>query len=118
MSQNQFPQQNQENSQVSKYRAFSEFLIIELNTRYDLRPRPGPGRPPKNMDVNERPIKTTETKTTTIQPFTQSNEPNLVDKMVLTTFNVERELERVKIPIPLSGLFKNRGYKNQVSKWI
>lgn len=27
-------------------------------------------------------------------------------------------MERVKIPIPLSELSKNPGYKNQVSKWI
>jgi len=36
----------------------------------------------------------------------------------LTTFNVEKELERVKIPIPLLELSKNPRYKNQVSKWI
>ena len=33
-------------------------------------------------------------------------------------FNVEKELERVKIAIPLSELSKNLGYKNEVSKWI
>ena len=36
----------------------------------------------------------------------------------MTTFNVEKELERVKIPIPLSELSKNPRYKNQVAKWI
>jgi len=36
----------------------------------------------------------------------------------LTTFNVEKELERVKILIPLLELSENPGYKNQVSKWI
>ena len=36
----------------------------------------------------------------------------------MTIFNVEKELERVKIPIPLSKLSKNPWYKNQVSKWI
>lgn len=36
----------------------------------------------------------------------------------MTGFNVEKELERVKIPIPLSELFKNYGYKIQATKWI
>lgn len=36
----------------------------------------------------------------------------------MTTFNVEKELERVQIPIPLSKLSKNVGYKSQVTKWI
>lgn len=36
----------------------------------------------------------------------------------MTTFNVEKELERVKIAIPLLELSKNVRYKNQVSKWI
>lgn len=36
-------QEDQESSQVSKYHALSEFLIAELNKRYDLRPRPGLG---------------------------------------------------------------------------
>jgi len=36
----------------------------------------------------------------------------------LTTFNIEKELERVKIPIPLAELSKNSGHKSQVSKWI
>ena len=30
-------------AQISKYLAFSEFLIVELNKRYDLRPRSVPG---------------------------------------------------------------------------
>lgn len=37
---------------------------------------------------------------------------------ILNAFNVENELERVKIPIPLSELSKKPGYKNQVSKWL
>ena len=36
----------------------------------------------------------------------------------MTAFNVEKELERVKIPIPLSKLSKNPGYKNKFTKWI
>ena len=46
-------QEDQEASQVSKYHAFSEFLIAELNKRYDLRPRPGPRRPPKETLIIE-----------------------------------------------------------------
>jgi len=48
----------------------------------------------------------------------QIGETSQIDKTILTTFNVERELERVKIPIPLDELSNNLGYKNQVSKWI
>jgi len=58
--------QNKETSQVYKYQAFSEFLIAKLNRRYDLRPRPDPSRPTKNVTINEPPIKTIETKTTII----------------------------------------------------
>ena len=36
----------------------------------------------------------------------------------MIAFNVEKELERVKIPIPLLELSKNPGYKIQVTKWI
>lgn len=46
-SSSQSLEQEQEDTQLSKDQAFSEFLITELNKRYDLRPRAGPGRPPK-----------------------------------------------------------------------
>jgi len=59
-----------------------------------------------------------ETQTTTIQPLNQSIDTAQIEKTILTTFNVEKELKRVKIPIPLSKLSKNLEYKNQVSKWI
>ena len=110
--------QDQEDSQISKYNAFSEFLITEWNRRYDLRPRSRPGRPPKSPTINEPQIKSVETQTTNIHPLNQTTETSLIDKIVLTTFNVERELERVRILVPLSELSKNPGYKNQVSKWI
>jgi len=54
-------QEDQESSQASKYHAFSKFLIAELNKRYDLRPRPGSGKPPKETPVIEPHAKTTET---------------------------------------------------------
>jgi len=89
-----------------------------LNRRYDLRPRSGPSRPPKSPTLNEPQIKFVETQTTIIQPLNLIVETSQIDKIVLTTFNVERELGRVKIPIPLHDMSKNPGYKNQVSKWI
>jgi len=89
-----------------------------LNKRYDLRPRPGPRRPPKETLVIEPCGKTVQTQTTFIQPREQSINTPQNNKNALTTFNVEKKLERVKIPIPLSKLSKNPGYKNQVSKWI
>lgn len=89
-----------------------------MNRRYYLRPRSRPGRPPKNPIVNESQSKSTESQTITIQPLNQWNETNSIDETLLTTFNVENELERVKIPIPLSKLSKNLGYKNKFSKWI
>jgi len=113
----QSSQQDQEDSQISKYQAFSKFLIRKLNRR-DLRTRLGPSRPPKNPIVNEPHIKSTESRTTKIQLLNQPNETNSIDKIVLTTFNVEKELERVKIAIPLSEISKNPCYKNQVLKWI
>jgi len=53
-----------------------------------------------------------------IQPLTQPNVHDTFANTIPTTFNVEKELERVKIPVPLFELSKNPGYKNQVSKWI
>lgn len=93
--------ENQEDNQISKYQAFFKFLIGELNRRYNLRPRAGPGRPTKGPIQNEPQIKSVETKTTIFQPLNQTCETSQIDKTVLTTFNVERELERLKIPIPL-----------------
>lgn len=89
-----------------------------MNKRYDLRPRSWLGRPPKKPIINEPQIKSTKTQTTTIQPLNQIAKRTLIYNTTLTTFNVERELERVKIPIPLSELSNNPRYKNQVYKWI
>ena len=71
LSQQNQVQEDQESSQVSKYHAFSEFLIVELNKRYDLRPRPGPGRPPKETPIIEPRTKAVETQTIIIQPLNQ-----------------------------------------------
>ena len=89
-----------------------------MKTRYDLRPRPGPGIPPKETPTIEHRTKSVETQTTIIRPLNQSTNIAPIENTVLTAFNVEKELERVKIPIPLSKLSKNPRYKNQVSKWI
>jgi len=118
LSQHEKVQQDQESSQVSKYHAFFEFLIAELNKIYDLRPRPGLGRPPKETPTIEPHTKSIKTQTNIIRPLNQPTDTTQIEKTILTTFNVEKELERVKIPIPLSELSKNPGYKNQVSKWI
>ena len=96
--------QNQQDNQISKYQAFFEFLIGELNRRYDLRPRAGPSRPPKGPIQNEPQIKSVEIQTTIIQPLNKIGETSQIDKTVLAKFNVERELERVKITIPLDEL--------------
>lgn len=75
-----------------------------MNRRYDIRPRLGPGRPPKSPTKNEPQIKYAKTKTIIIQPLSQIVETSQIDKIILTAFNVERELERVKMPIPLAKL--------------
>lgn len=89
-----------------------------MNKRYDLRPRPSPGRPPKEPPTIEPHTKAIETQTTSIRPLNRSTDIAQIEKTALTAFNVEKELERVKVPIPLSKLSKNPGYKNQVSRWI
>ena len=61
---------------------------------------------------------TVEAQTTLIRPLDQSIDSFQTGKNILTTFSVEKELERVKIPIPLSELSKNPGYKIQATKWI
>jgi len=105
-------------TQISIYQEFSEFLIIELNKIYSLRPRSSPGRPPKSTTIIEPAMKTIQTQIPSPQTIESSIETLPFDKTILTTFNIEKELERVKIPIPLAKLSKKLGYKNQVSKWI
>ena len=109
INQNQPLVQNKESSQVDKYQAFSELLIVELNRRYDLRPRKGHGRPVKKVNVDDPPDKVVETPS--VQPQNQSQENSTIEKYVPIVFNVERELERVKNPIPLFELSRNPGYK-------
>lgn len=65
--------QNQEDNQISKYQSFYDFLIGELNRRYDIRPKEGPSRPPKGPIQNEPQIKSIENKTTIIQPLNQTS---------------------------------------------
>lgn len=111
-------EQEQGDAQLSKYQVFFEFLIVELNKRYDLRPRSSPWRPSKCATIIELAIKSVQTQTPTPQTTKSSTTTFSSDKTILTTFNIEKELERVKIPIPLAELSKIPGYKNQVSKWI
>lgn len=89
-----------------------------MNRRYNLRPRLGLGRPIKNITFDEPQVKSTETQTSSIQPQNQLQEQNTPEKFVSTIFSVEKELERVKNPIPFSELSKNPSYRHQVSKWI
>jgi len=93
-------------------------LVADLNKRYDLRPGSGLDRPPKYTTIIEPTIKSIQTQTPTPQTTDSSTETFSSDKTILTTFNIEKELERVKITIPLVELSKNLGYKNKVSKWI
>ena len=90
LSQQNQVQEDREASRVSKYHAFSKFLIAELNKRCDLRPRPGPGRPPKETPVIEPRTKTVEAQTTLIRPLDQSIDTTQTSKNILTTFNVEK----------------------------
>lgn len=69
LSQNKKIQEDHESSQVSKYHAFSEFLIVELNKRYDLRPILGPGKNLKEPPSIEPHSKSIETQEITIQPL-------------------------------------------------
>ena len=73
-------QQDQDSLQASKYHAFSEFLIVELNKRYDLRPRPSPGRPPKETPTIEPHTKAAKTQTTIIRPLNQSTDTTKIEK--------------------------------------
>ena len=66
-------EQEQGDAQLSKYLAFFEFLIAELNKRYDLRPISSPSRPSKSTTIIELAIKSIQTQTRTPQttePFT------------------------------------------------
>lgn len=67
-------QEDQESSPVSKYHAFSQFLIAELNKRYDLRPRPSLGRPPMETPIIEPRTKAAKTQTTIIQALNESTD--------------------------------------------
>ena len=84
INQDQHLAQNQESSQVSKYQAFSEFLIVELNRRYVLRPRQGPGRPIKKVTFDEPQVKATEIPP--VQPPNQLQEQLTTEKTCSNCF--------------------------------
>lgn len=90
-------------------------MLIQ-NRRYGLRPRRGPSRPVKKVTFDEPQDKVVENPP--VQPQNELQEKYSTKKSISNVLNFERELERVKIPIPLSELSSNLGYKQQVSKWI
>jgi len=84
----QYFEKEKGDAQLSKYQAHSEFLIVELNKRYDLRPRSGPGRPSKSTTIIETAIKSIKTQTPTTQTTKSSTQTFSFDKTILTTFNI------------------------------
>ena len=67
-----------------------------------MRPRPRPGRPFKKVTFDEPQVKSFETQTSSFESHNQLQEQLSIEKYVPIVFNVEKELERVNIPIPLS----------------
>lgn len=73
-----------------------------MNKGYDLRPRVGPRRPLKETPIIKPHTKVAKTQTTITHPLNQSTDTTQNGKNDLITFNVEKELERIKIPIPVT----------------
>lgn len=83
-------EQEQGDAQISKYQAFSKFLIAKLNKRYDLRPISSLGRPSKSTTIIELAIKSIKTQNPTPQTTESSTETFSSEKTILITFNIER----------------------------
>jgi hypothetical protein len=111
----------------SQYRLFVDAIHVELHNKYDLRPRPKKvvdQNPPKKIltrdksneaSASKQPIDQPTVKThpiTKIQATTKEKEiePKEPEKYV-GTFNLEHEINKIKIPVPLVELAKNVVYK-------
>jgi hypothetical protein len=107
-----------------QYRLFSDAIQVELHNKYDLRPRPKNNKvvdssQPKKILIKDKSKEATAAKQQSDQPTTKVTkiEPKEPEKSV-SSFNLEHELCKIKIPVPLVELAKSPLYKKKISKII
>lgn len=92
----------------------------EAQKKYDLRPRPTGSKQQINPNYIKSPPQ---------NPVVQNQPKNIVDqpavrkfakenKEVLTVFSLKNEISKIKVPIPLLELLKNKAYKETFMKLL
>jgi hypothetical protein len=121
---------------TSQYKILTDSILVELQDKYDLRPREKIvviNKPKKvllrkkeNEVVFLKPsietsiVQTKQVEEKTTQTKTLENKESEVQTKEIekpfSTFNLGNELNKIKIPVPLIELAKNPSYKKQISK--
>jgi len=135
-----FDEQNINNfdEPTSQYKYLVDLILVELHNKYDLRPidKIATSNPSKNVlehnKINEglvskpptealviqtKHFETKETETKKLENKEVKVKTKELEKSV-STFNMENELNKIKILVPLIELAKNLVYKKRVSKVI
>jgi hypothetical protein len=122
----------------STYKGLADSIMVELQHKYDLRPREKSSTniPPKNILSRNKANEATVTKPSTEMQASrtkqvemkavQTKKPENTEVEFQTreiekpigTFNLENELNKIKIPMPLVELARNPIYKKQIAKAI
>jgi hypothetical protein len=122
----------------STYKDLTDSIMAKLQHKYDLRPREKSSTniPPKNTlsqdkeneeavtkpstEMQDAWIKQVETKAVQTKKL-ENTEAEVQTREIekpIGTFNLENELNKIKIPMPLVELSRNPIYKNQIAKAI
>jgi hypothetical protein len=113
-------------SSSSQYRVFSDALQAELHRKYDLRPRMNVNTNKVNNQGQQDKIQNKDKGkeiTTTKQKYDQQAAKKIdaehkETEKISSSFNLENELNKIRIPIPLLEIAKNHVYRKQVMKMI
>ena len=95
---------------ATQYQDISDALLTEVQRKYHLKSRTRKIPETSTTSTKNVPAKTTIAK----QPVTPTHEPERPQP----SFNLEQEISKIKIPVPLSELARNPTYKLQIQKWI
>jgi hypothetical protein len=131
-------EENINNLGDSMYQGLADSIVVEIQHKYDLWPREkNPTNvPPKNILSQSKPNEVAITKPSTETQaaqtkqaetkMVQTKKPENTEEKVPTReiekqfggFNLENQLNKIKIPMPLVELAKNLIYKKKIAKVI
>jgi hypothetical protein len=117
---------NQTDTSSSQYRVFSDALQAELHKKYDLRPRTNvnttktnnQGQPDKIQNKDKGKEITVSKQKYDHQAAKKTDAEHKETEKISSSFNLENELNKIRIPIPLLEIAKNLVYRKQVLKMI